>query len=135
MVRPFSVTQMNLVFGKTSVCSSCVKRSPLNSFRFRKSNSRLKWEATKQIDSKPSPRRKSIGYAELIQQRGQVLPQEKQAEIFDFVEFIATRHQALQGPTDDQHKQRVLAALVAARMAWPAINAQQIGEMTTHLWC
>ena len=32
-----------------------------------------------------------MGYAELIHQRLQTLPQEKQAEVYDFVEFIATR--------------------------------------------
>ena len=32
-----------------------------------------------------------MGYAELIQRRLKTLPPEKQAEIYDFVEFIATR--------------------------------------------
>ena len=32
-----------------------------------------------------------MGYAELIQLRLQTLPQDKQAEVYDFVEFIATR--------------------------------------------
>jgi hypothetical protein len=32
-----------------------------------------------------------MGYAELIQQRLQTLSQEKQAEVYDFVEFLATR--------------------------------------------
>lgn len=32
-----------------------------------------------------------MGYAELIQQRLQALSTEKQAEVYDFVEFIATR--------------------------------------------
>ena len=32
-----------------------------------------------------------MGYAELIQQRLQTLSQEKQAEIYDFVEFLAAR--------------------------------------------
>lgn len=34
-----------------------------------------------------------MGYAELIQQRLQTLPPDKQAEVFEFVEFIATRIQ------------------------------------------
>ena len=34
-----------------------------------------------------------MGYAELIQQRLKTLPLEKQAEVYDFVEFIATRNQ------------------------------------------
>jgi hypothetical protein len=32
-----------------------------------------------------------MGYAELIHQRLQALPAEKQAEVYDFVEFIAAR--------------------------------------------
>lgn len=32
-----------------------------------------------------------MGYAELINQRLQSLPTEKQAEVYDFVEFIAAR--------------------------------------------
>ena len=34
-----------------------------------------------------------MGYAELIQQRLQTLPPDKQAEVYDFVEFIASRNQ------------------------------------------
>ena len=34
-----------------------------------------------------------MGYAELIQQRLQTLPPDKQAEVFEFVEFIASRIQ------------------------------------------
>ena len=34
-----------------------------------------------------------MGYAELIQKRLQTLPPDKQAEVYDFVEFIATRSQ------------------------------------------
>lgn len=45
-----------------------------------------------------------MGYAELIQQRLQTLPQEKQAEVYDFVEFIATRTQAAQA-TPQQHSE------------------------------
>lgn len=36
-----------------------------------------------------------MSYAELIQQRVQILPLEKQAEVFDFVEFIPARSQAV----------------------------------------
>lgn len=32
-----------------------------------------------------------MGYAELIHQRLQTMPPEKQAEVYDFVEFIASR--------------------------------------------
>ena len=34
-----------------------------------------------------------MGYAELIQLRLQTLSPEKQAEVYDFVEFISTRNQ------------------------------------------
>ena len=34
-----------------------------------------------------------MGYAELIEKRLLTLPEEKQAEVFDFVEFLATRNQ------------------------------------------
>jgi Protein of unknown function (DUF2281) len=40
-----------------------------------------------------------MGYAELIHQRLQTMPQDKQAEVYDFVEFIATRSQASTAPT------------------------------------
>lgn len=35
-----------------------------------------------------------MGYAELIQLRLQALPADKQAEVYDFVEFIASRNSA-----------------------------------------
>jgi hypothetical protein len=76
---------------------------------------------------------KSMGYAEMIRLRVQTLPQEKQTEVFDFVEFIATRCPAAQGQTEDQRKQRVLAALAAARKVWPQMDAQQIEEISTNL--
>lgn len=43
-----------------------------------------------------------MGYAELIQQRLQTLPPEKQAEVYDFVEFIAARipHAAPENASD-----------------------------------
>jgi hypothetical protein len=43
-----------------------------------------------------------MGYAELIQQRLQTFPPEKQAEVYDFVEFIATRSQAVKSPDTAQ---------------------------------
>ena len=39
-----------------------------------------------------------MGYAELIQKRLQTLPPDKQAEVYDFVEFIATRNHAVKTP-------------------------------------
>lgn len=60
-----------------------------------------------------------MGYAELIHQRLQTWPQEKQAEVYDFVEFIAARSTVTEAPDEDQRKKRVLAALASARDAWP----------------
>lgn len=45
-----------------------------------------------------------MGYAELIHQRPQTLPQEKQAEVYDFVEFIATRINVTEVLNEDQRK-------------------------------
>lgn len=42
-----------------------------------------------------------MGYAELIHQRLQTLPSEKQAEVYDFVEFIVAR--ARLAPSKDEH--------------------------------
>lgn len=52
-----------------------------------------------------------MGYAELIQQRLQTLPLEKQAEVYDFVEFIATRKGAGDAAewTDDEFAQLAIA--------------------------
>ena len=38
-----------------------------------------------------------MGYSELIEKRLQTLPEAKQAEVFDFVEFLATRNQIEHG--------------------------------------
>lgn len=38
-----------------------------------------------------------MSYAELIEKRLQTLPESKQAEVFDFVEFLAARHQIERG--------------------------------------
>ncbi len=35
-----------------------------------------------------------MSYAELIEKKLQTLPEAKQAEVFDFVEFLASRNQA-----------------------------------------
>jgi hypothetical protein len=74
-----------------------------------------------------------MGYAELIQQRLQTLPQEKQAEIYDFVEFIASRSQTLEIPSEEQHKKQVLATLVAARGAWPATDKEKIDQLAANM--
>lgn len=46
-----------------------------------------------------------MGYAELIQQRLQTLPPEKQAEVYDFVEFLATRSQVVM-PLDTEPRKK-----------------------------
>ena len=74
-----------------------------------------------------------MGYAELIQQRLQTLPQEKQAEIYDFVEFIATRSQTIEIVSEDQHKKQVLAALASARSAWPVMDQQNVDHLATKM--
>jgi hypothetical protein len=66
-----------------------------------------------------------MGYAELIHQRLQTLPQDKQAEVYDFVEFIAMRNHVTEAEDEDQRKNRVLAALASARGAWPKIGMAQ----------
>lgn len=74
-----------------------------------------------------------MGYAELIHQRLQTLPQEMQAEVYDFVEFIATRSHAAEVPDEDQRKKLVLAALSSARGAWPKMSGEQIGSMAANM--
>ncbi len=74
-----------------------------------------------------------MGYAELINQRLQTLPKEKQAEVYDFVEFIATRSHVTETLDDDQRKNQVLAALALARDAWPKMGAEQVDQMVSGL--
>ena len=74
-----------------------------------------------------------MGYAELIHQRLQTLPQEKQAEVYDFVEFIATRSNVTEALNEDQRKKRVLAVLASARDAWPKTGEAQIGQMAADM--
>lgn len=74
-----------------------------------------------------------MGYAELIHQRLQTLPQEKQAEVYDFVEFIATRSHVTEAPDEDQRKKHVLAALASVRGAWPKMGVGQIDQMAGNM--
>jgi len=74
-----------------------------------------------------------MGYAELIQQRVQNLTSDKQAQVFDFVEFIARRTQTSQGQTSEQSQQSVMAALAAARAAWPTLEPHQIEAISANL--
>lgn len=74
-----------------------------------------------------------MGYAELIQQRVQNLPSDKQAQVFDFVEFIAKRIPASQGQASEQRQQSVKAALAAARAVWPPLEPHQIENISGNL--
>lgn len=74
-----------------------------------------------------------MGYAELIQQRVQNLPADKQAEVFDFVEFIAQRTATNQDQPNEQRKQKVLAAIASARAVWPPLEPLQIEDLGTNL--
>lgn len=78
-----------------------------------------------------------MGYPELIQQRLQALPLEKQAEVLDFVEFLAGRVSEKDSLDDAQRRANVAATLRTARAAWPAVNPeeldQQFAEMR-HEW-
>lgn len=74
-----------------------------------------------------------MGYAELIQQRLQVLPQEKLAEVYDFVERIATRDPVAETLDEDQRKARLMAALAAARSAWPRMGAEKIDKLAADM--
>jgi len=97
-----------------------------------------------------------VGYAELIQKRLQALPEGKQAEIYDFVEFIAARagesapvsdwtpaefaetsmRQALRGIEGEsvtytradieKRRQQIQALLLAARKAFPVQDEAQL---------
>ncbi len=97
-----------------------------------------------------------MGYAELIQKRLQALPEDKQAEIYDFVEFIAARaagsapvadwtpaefaemsmQQALRGTEGEsvtytradieKRRQQIQALLLAARKVFPVQDAAQL---------
>ena len=74
-----------------------------------------------------------MGYAELIHQRLQTLPLEKQAEVYDFVEFIAARAHLPEAPDKDQRKKKIMAALAAARGAWPKMDAKQIDQLAVKM--
>ncbi len=74
-----------------------------------------------------------MGYAELIHQRLQTLPSDKQAEVHDFVEFLALRSQSALVPDDDQRKKNVMALLASARNAWPKMSDESIHQMAGNL--
>ena len=54
-----------------------------------------------------------MGYAELIE-RLQALPQEKQAEVFDFVDFLATRYDTTAAPQDWRESEFETLSIAAA---------------------
>jgi hypothetical protein len=64
-----------------------------------------------------------VGYTELIHQRLQTMAPDKQAEVYDFVEFVANRSVAVGVVDENRRKADVLAALNAARAAWPKMSA------------
>lgn len=74
-----------------------------------------------------------MGYAELINQRLQTLPQTKQAEVYDFVEFIATRPGVTETLDEEQRQKQVLETLESARGAWPKLSAKEMREMATSM--
>jgi len=74
-----------------------------------------------------------MGYAELIQQRVKNLPSDKQAEVFDFVEFIAKRISTNPIQSDELRKQGVMAALAAARQVWPPLAPHQVDDISANL--
>lgn len=74
-----------------------------------------------------------MGYAELIQQRLQTLSSDKQAEVYDFVEFIAMRSQPALVPDDDQRKKNVMAALASARNAWSKMSDESIHQLASSM--
>lgn len=74
-----------------------------------------------------------MGYAELIQQRLQILPQEKLAEVYDFVEFIAARGSVAESLNEDQRKARVMAVLATARGSWPKMGAEKIDKLAAEM--
>ena len=65
-----------------------------------------------------------MGYAELIAML-EKLPPERQAEVFDFAEFIAARTNVA-GADDDNARHRILAALKVARESFPPCGADQM---------
>ena len=74
-----------------------------------------------------------MGYAELIQQRLQSLPQEKLAEVYDFVEFIATRDPVVETLDEDQRKARLMAVLAAARGSWPKMGPENVDKLVADM--
>ena len=76
---------------------------------------------------------KIMGYAELIQQRLQGLSQEKLAEVYDFVELIATRDPVVETLDEVQRKARLKAVLAAARGAWPKMGPEKVDKLVASM--
>jgi len=74
-----------------------------------------------------------MGYAELIQQRVQSLPADKQAEVYDFVEFMVQRLSTTPDQSDETRKQGIMAALAAARKVWPPLAPSEIDQVSANL--
>lgn len=65
-----------------------------------------------------------MGYAELIAML-EKLPPERQAEVFDFAEFIAARANAA-GADNGNARRHILAALQTARESFPPCSPDQL---------
>jgi hypothetical protein len=72
-----------------------------------------------------------MGYADLIHQRLQTLTEQKQAEVYDFVEFIASRNPTAIVVEETERKSKVLSALGAARAAWPKMGSANPDQIAT----
>ncbi len=74
-----------------------------------------------------------MGYADLIQKRLQTLTEQKQAEVCDFVEFIAARNPAAIAIEETERKSKVLSALASARANWPRMGSASAGQIATDM--
>lgn len=68
-----------------------------------------------------------MGYAELIHERLRQLPQEKLAEVFDFVEFIMVRSRVGESAGEEGGRQaRLIEALRAAQKSFPKLPEAEL---------
>jgi hypothetical protein len=74
-----------------------------------------------------------VGYTELIHQRLQTMPPDKQAQVYDFVEFVANRSAVAVAVDNTRPKADVLAALNLAREAWPKMSPSQTEHLARDL--
>ena len=74
-----------------------------------------------------------MGFADLIHQRVQTLTEQKQSEVYDFVEFIAARDPSGIAMEESERKSKVLAALASARATWPKTGSTSAGQIATDM--